>query len=58
MAIEFLPLPATADASRFFHFGRVVEGIDPGSLTEPKVFAEIREALYKVSFLLQLGCFF
>ena len=50
MAIEFLPLPlpATADASKFLDFGRVVKGIDPGSLTEPKEFAEIREALYKV----------
>ena len=49
MAIELtpLPLPASADASKFADFGREVKGVDPGSLT-PQQFQEIHEALYKV----------
>lgn len=49
MAIELvsLPLPASADASKFADFGREVKGIEPGSLT-PEQFEEIRDALYKV----------
>lgn len=49
MAIELvpLPLPATADASKFVNFGREVKGVDPGKLDAAQ-FAEIREALYKV----------
>lgn len=49
MAIELtpLPLPASADASKFADFGRQVKGINPGTLT-PEQFQEIREALYKV----------
>jgi hypothetical protein len=52
MAIDLLPLPlpAAADASKFVDFGREVRGLDPGSLN-PKEFAEIREALYKVCLL-------
>ncbi len=49
MAIEFvpLPLPATADPSKFTTFGRQVKGVDPGKFT-PEQFQEIRDALYKV----------
>lgn len=49
MAIEFvpLPLPASADASKFADFGREVKGVHPGDLT-PEQFQEIQEALYKV----------
>lgn len=49
MAIELipLPLPATADASKFADFGREVKGVNPGTL-KAEEFAEIREALYKV----------
>lgn len=49
MAIELipLPLPASADVSKFADFGREVKGINPGALT-PEQFQEIREALYKV----------
>lgn len=52
MAIELLPLPlpATADASKFVDFGREVKGVTPGSLS-PEEFEEIREALYKVCVL-------
>ncbi|KAF8899416.1 taurine catabolism dioxygenase [Infundibulicybe gibba] len=53
MAIELvpLPLPATADASKFADFGREVKGINPGVLG-PEEFKEIREALYKHDALL------
>jgi xanthine dioxygenase len=53
MAIELvsLPLPASADASKFTDFGKEVKGVDPGNLT-PEQFAVIHDALYKVR---QLG---
>ncbi len=49
MAIELipLPLPASADASKFISFGRQVKGVNPGSLT-PEEFEQVKEALYKV----------
>ena len=49
MAIELipLPLPASADPSKFQHFGREVRGVDPANFTEEE-FKEIEEALYKV----------
>jgi hypothetical protein len=49
MAIELvpLPLPASADPSKFADFGREVKGVHPGTLT-PEQFGEIQEALYKV----------
>jgi hypothetical protein len=52
MAIELLPLPlpATADASKFADFGREVRGVDPGSLNSGQ-FEEVRKALYKVRLL-------
>lgn len=48
-SIEFvpLPLPASADASKFTDFGREVRGLDAGNLT-PETFKLIEEALYKV----------
>lgn len=51
MAIEVapLPLPASADPSKFTDFGREVKGVNPGSLT-PEEFKEIEELLYKVRF--------
>ncbi|KAK0222612.1 hypothetical protein EDD85DRAFT_861781 [Armillaria nabsnona] len=53
MAIEFvpLPLPVTADPSKFTTFGRQVKGVDPGKFT-PEQFQEIRDALYKHDALL------
>lgn len=50
-SVEFvpLPLPASADASKFANFGREVRGLDPGNLT-PETFKLIEEALYKVGF--------
>jgi xanthine dioxygenase len=50
MAIELLPLPlpASADASKFVDFGREVKGVDPGNLNLVE-FDEIRKALYKVA---------
>jgi alpha-ketoglutarate-dependent taurine dioxygenase len=47
MAIELLPipLPATADASKFQQFGREVKGVDPANLS-PEEFEAIRNALY------------
>ena len=49
MAIELtpLPLPASADPSKFAEFGREVKGVDPANFT-PEQFKEIEEALYKV----------
>ena len=49
MAIELapLPLPPSADPSKFSEFGREVKGINPGTLT-PEQFKEIEELLYKV----------
>lgn len=49
MAIELLPLPlpASADPSKFVDFGREVKGVNPGTFT-PEEFKQIQEALYKV----------
>jgi len=47
-----LPLPPSADASRFSDFGREVKGVDPESITDPKQFEEIERLLYKHSVLL------
>jgi hypothetical protein len=49
MAIEVapLPLPPSADPSKFKEFGREVKGIDVGNLT-PEQFKEIEQLLYKV----------
>ena len=49
MAIELvpLPLPESADASKFSEFGREVKNVDPGTLS-PEQFKEIEELLYKV----------
>ena len=49
MAIELtpLPLPPSADPSKFADFGRQVTGVHPGNFT-PDEFNDIREALYKV----------
>ncbi|KAK0465906.1 taurine catabolism dioxygenase [Desarmillaria tabescens] len=56
MAIEFvpLPLPASADPTKFTTFGRQVKGVDPGNFT-PEQFQEIRDALYKHDALLFRG---
>ncbi|XP_006453935.1 hypothetical protein AGABI2DRAFT_196515 [Agaricus bisporus var. bisporus H97] len=53
MAIELapLPLPASADASKFANFGREVIGLHPGKLT-PEQLKEVQEALYKYDALL------
>ncbi|KAF8753723.1 Alpha-ketoglutarate dependent xanthine dioxygenase [Rhizoctonia solani] len=53
MAIEVLPLPLppSADASKFKEFGREVKGVDVGNLT-PEQFKEIEELLYKYNALL------
>lgn len=52
MAIELvpLPLPASADPSKFVDFGREVKGVNPGSLS-PELFEEVKNALYKVIFI-------
>jgi hypothetical protein len=49
MAIEAvpLPLPSTADPSKFKDFGREVRGVHPGRLTDEE-FKEIEQLLYKV----------
>lgn len=49
MAIELapLPLPASADASKFADFGREIKGVNLGSLTQEQL-KEIQELLYKV----------
>lgn len=49
MAIETapLPLPPSADASKFTDFGREVIGVNPGQLS-PEQFAEIEKLLYQV----------
>ncbi|KAF7978014.1 hypothetical protein HWV62_1879 [Athelia sp. TMB] len=53
MAIELvpLPLPASADASKFADFGREVRNVHPGKLT-PEQFAEVQDALYRHDALL------
>jgi hypothetical protein len=50
MAIELspLPLPASADPSKFSEFGREVKGVDPGKLSEED-FKQIHDLLYKVA---------
>ncbi|KDQ62933.1 hypothetical protein JAAARDRAFT_28900 [Jaapia argillacea MUCL 33604] len=57
MAIEVasLPLPASADPSKFVDFGKEVKGIDPGNLTDDQ-FKEIQELLYKHDALLFRDC--
>ena len=54
MAIEVLPLPlpASADPSKFTEFGKEVRGVDPGSLS-PEQFKEIEQLLYKVRYIWQ-----
>lgn len=49
MAIELvpLPLPASADPSKFADFGREVKGVNPGALS-PEEFEQVKDALYKV----------
>ena len=49
MAIQTapLPLPASADPSKFTEFGREVLNVSPGNLS-PEDFAEIEKLLYKV----------
>ncbi|KAF9005953.1 Clavaminate synthase-like protein [Cyathus striatus] len=56
MAIELLPipLPPTADSSKFKDFGREVKGINPSKFT-PEEFEELRQALYKYDALLFRG---
>ncbi|QRV80387.1 alpha-ketoglutarate dependent xanthine dioxygenase [Ceratobasidium sp. AG-Ba] len=53
MAIEVapLPLPPSADPSKFADFGREVIGVDAGNLTEEQ-FKEVEQLLYKHSALL------
>ncbi|KAJ7784768.1 alpha-ketoglutarate dependent xanthine dioxygenase [Mycena metata] len=46
IALKPLPLPASADASKFTQFGREVFGVDPANLTSEQ-FGEVREALYR-----------
>ena len=49
MAIELvaLPLPASADPTKFADFGREVKGVNPGTLS-PEEFEQVKDALYKV----------
>jgi hypothetical protein len=49
MAIELtpLPLPTSADPSKFTEFGREVKGVNPGNLTAEQ-FNDVQDALYKV----------
>jgi hypothetical protein len=42
-----LPLPPSADPSKFSDFGREVIGLDAGNLT-PEQFKQVEELLYKV----------
>ncbi|KDQ15603.1 hypothetical protein BOTBODRAFT_54500 [Botryobasidium botryosum FD-172 SS1] len=46
-----LPLPPSADASKFTEFGREIKGVNPADLT-PDEFIQIQELLYKHSALL------
>lgn len=52
MTIEVapLPLPPSADASKFADFGREVKGINPGALTQEQL-EEIKDLLYKVTYI-------
>jgi xanthine dioxygenase len=49
MAIEVvpIPLPASADASKFTQLGREVKGVNPGNANEEQL-KEIQDLLYKV----------
>jgi hypothetical protein len=49
MAIETapLPLPTSADPSKFKEFGREVLNLSPGKLS-PEEFVELEQLLYKV----------
>ena len=49
MAIELapLPLPPSADVSKFNNFGREVKGVHPGQMSEEQL-KEIHDLLYKV----------
>jgi alpha-ketoglutarate-dependent taurine dioxygenase len=49
MSIETLPLPlpSSADATKFADFGREVRGVNPAKLS-PEEFKQIEELLYKV----------
>ena len=49
-----LPLPASADASKFTDFGREVRGVNPGKLTSEE-FKEVQDALYKVCLVLRIS---
>ncbi|KII94299.1 hypothetical protein PLICRDRAFT_101133 [Plicaturopsis crispa FD-325 SS-3] len=53
MAIELvpLPLPPSADPSKFADFGREVRGVNPGALS-PEEFEQVQDALYKHDALL------
>jgi xanthine dioxygenase len=50
MAIEVvpIPLPASADASKFTQMGREVKGVNPGTASEEQL-KEIQDLLYKAS---------
>ena len=45
--VSSLPLPPSADASKFSDFGREVKGVHPGRLTEEQ-FKEVSDLLHKV----------
>ena len=47
IAVAPLPLPPSADPSRFADFGKEVKGVNPGALT-PEEFKEVEQLLYKV----------
>lgn len=47
IAVAPLPLPPSADPSKFAEFGREVKGVNPGALS-PEEFKEIEQLLYKV----------
>ncbi|KAI0721179.1 Clavaminate synthase-like protein [Fomitopsis betulina] len=51
VAVSPLPLPPSADPSKFTDFGREVKGVNPGALT-PEEFKEIEQLLYKHGALL------
>ncbi|KAG9014010.1 hypothetical protein FRB94_000207 [Tulasnella sp. JGI-2019a] len=49
--VASLPLPPSADPTKFVGFGREVKGVNPGELS-PEQFQEIRDLLYKHDALL------
>ncbi|KZV93724.1 Clavaminate synthase-like protein, partial [Exidia glandulosa HHB12029] len=53
--VQPVPLPPSADPSKFTDFGRVVTGVDPANLS-PEEFKELEELLYKHSLLLFRDC--